>query len=161
MLDADMLAVIAAQRLCFAATVTPDGKPNLSPKGTVRALDERHIFFCDIASPGTRENLRANPWMELNIVDQASRRGYRFFGRATTHTDDEIYRRATAQVAREEGVEYPVASVVLLEVERALPVVSPGYAHVATEAEMRDAWKKKRVTLDAEFEAHLRRRAAQ
>jgi len=31
-----MRAVIAAQRLCFAATVTPDGRPNLSPKGTIR-----------------------------------------------------------------------------------------------------------------------------
>ena len=76
-----MRAVIAAQRLCFAATVTPDGRPNLSPKGTIRVWDDQHLFFCDIASPGTRANLLAHPWIEVNIVDTASRRGYRFLGR--------------------------------------------------------------------------------
>src|SRR2546428_2395728 len=52
-LDADMLAVIAAQRLCFAATVTPEGRPNLSPQGTVRVWDAHPIFFFGIPSPGT------------------------------------------------------------------------------------------------------------
>src|SRR5690349_1625177 len=33
MLTSDMRAVIRAAHLCFAATVTPDGQPNLSPKG--------------------------------------------------------------------------------------------------------------------------------
>jgi len=49
-IDEDMRAVIAAQRLCFAATVTPDGRPNLSPKGTIRVWDDEHLLFCDIAS---------------------------------------------------------------------------------------------------------------
>ena len=64
MIDDDMRALIAAQRLCYAATVAADGRPNLSPKGTIRVWDDRHLFFCDIASPGTRANLAANPWIE-------------------------------------------------------------------------------------------------
>ena len=36
MLTADMRAVIQSAHLCFAATVTPDGRPNVSPKGTIR-----------------------------------------------------------------------------------------------------------------------------
>ena len=122
-----MRAVIAAQRLCFAATVTPDGRPNLSPKGTIRVWDDQHLFFCDIASPGTRANLLAHPWIEVNIVDTASRRGYRFLGRASLHTDDEVYRVAIRRLEAEEGHGYQVASVVLIAVERALPLYSPGY----------------------------------
>ncbi len=157
-LDDDMLAVIAAQRLCFAATVTPDGRPNLSPKGTVRALDDHHLFFCDIASPGTRANLERNPYIELNIVDTTSRRGYRFLGRATPHRDDTVYREAVGRITREEGAEYPVACVVRIAVERALPLVSPGYDHVADEWAMRAIWRERRPVLDAEFERHLERR---
>jgi hypothetical protein len=157
-LDADMRAVIAAQRLCFAATVTPDGRPNLSPKGTIRVWDERHLFFCDIASPGTRANLERNPWIELNVVDPLSRRGYRFLGTATLHAGDAVYRAATERIFEEEGARYDVHAVVLVALERALPLISPGYWHVADEWALRAAWQEKRARLDAEFEAHVRRR---
>ena len=80
MLTPDMRAVIEAAHLCFAATVTPEGRPNLSPKGTIRVWDDAHLFFLDIASPGTRANLAHAPWLELNVVEQLSRRGYRFAG---------------------------------------------------------------------------------
>ena len=39
-LTPDMKRVIAEQRLAFVATVCPDGTPNLSPKGTIAALDD-------------------------------------------------------------------------------------------------------------------------
>jgi len=98
MIDEDMQAIIDAQHLCFAATVSHDGRPNLSTKGTIRVWDENHIFFCDIASPHTRSNLEKNPWIEVNVVDPVSRRGYRFLGKATLHRGDDIYRKATQQV---------------------------------------------------------------
>jgi predicted pyridoxine 5'-phosphate oxidase superfamily flavin-nucleotide-binding protein len=157
-IDDDMRAVVAAQRLCFAATVTPDGRPNVSPKGTVRVWDDHHVFFCDIASPETRRNLAANPWIELNVVDPTSRRGYRFLGQATVHRGDEVYRRATAIIFGDEGTTYPVESVVLIAVTRALPLVSPGYWHVEDETAMRAMWRIRRAELDAEFEAHIERR---
>lgn len=157
-LDEDMRAVIAAQRLCFAATVTPEGRPSLSPKGTVRVWGDHHLLFCDIASPGTRTNLERNAWIELNVVDTISRRGYRFLGRATLHRAGQVYEEAVAQITREEGTAYPVEAVVLIAVERALPVVSPGYDHVADERVMRSLWKERRRELDAEFERHIDRR---
>ena len=131
-LDADMLAVIAAQRLCFAATVTPEGRPNLSPKGTVRVWDEHHIFFCDIASPGTRANLERNEWIELNVVDTLSRRGYRFLGRGSVHRGDEIFREAVGRITREEGAEYPVESVILIAVERGSTTTSGACFSIAS-----------------------------
>jgi hypothetical protein len=159
-LDEDMRAVIAAQRLCFAATVTPDGRPNLSPKGTVRVWDDQHLIFCDIASPGTRANLERNEWIELNVVDTISRRGYRFLGRATLHREGPVYVEAVAQIVGEEKATYPVEAVVLIAVERALPIVSPGYDHVEDERAMRSLWKERRRELDAEFERHIERRGA-
>jgi len=155
LLDPDVEAVVAAQRLCFAATVTPDGKPNLSPKGTIRILDATHLFFLDIASPVTVRNLRSNPAIEINVIDQLSRRGYRFRGSASLHSGDDIHQRAVAQIAAEEGTTYHADNVVLIEVEEILPVWSPGYDHIPDEGAMRELWAERRAQLDREFEQYL------
>jgi uncharacterized protein len=159
-LTPDMRAVIRSAHLCFVATVTPEGRPNLSPKGTIRVWDDRHLFFLDIASPGTRANLAANPWMELNVVDQLSRRGYRFFGRVTLHASGDIFEKAVRIVVGEEKARYPVACVVMLAVERAAPLISPGYWNVADETAMRVNWRERRMALDREFEDHLKAQGA-
>lgn len=157
-LSLDMRAVVEAAHLCFAATVCADGSPNLSPKGTIRVWDEYHLYFLDIASPRTRANLERSPLIELNVVDQLSRRGYRFFGRASLHRDDAVFVEATQRVFAEEGTTYLVACVVLVEVERAEPLTSPGYAHVKDEQAMRALWKERRAALDRAFDEHVARR---
>ncbi len=81
-LTEDMKRVVAEQGLGFVATVTPDGRPNLSPKGTTKVFGEDHLIFADIHSPGTVANLRTNPAIEVNVVDPIVRKGYRFKGRA-------------------------------------------------------------------------------
>src|SRR5262249_50865775 len=152
-LTADMRAVIQAAHLCFAATVSPDGKPNVSPKGTIRVWDDQHRFFLDIASPGTRANLQARPWMELNVVDQLSRRGYRFFGPVTLHAGDTVFEEATRRVQSESQASYPVAAVILLAVERAAALVSPGYWQVGDDRAMRGLWRERRSSSGRAFES--------
>jgi predicted pyridoxine 5'-phosphate oxidase superfamily flavin-nucleotide-binding protein len=156
MLTPDMRAVIDAARLCFAATVTPDGRPNLSPKGTIGVWDDTHLFFLDIASPGTRANLEHSPWMELNVVEQLSRRGYRFLGKAELHSKGTaVYAEATRRLFSETPPPYPVTAVVLLTVERAAPVLSPAYWRVGDETAMREMWRERRAALEREFESHI------
>jgi hypothetical protein len=156
MLTPDMRAVIEAAHLCFAATVTPEGRPNLSPKGTIRVWDDTHLFFLDIASPGTRANLTHSPWMELNVVEQLSRRGYRFSGKAELHSGGSaVYDEATRRVYGEALPTQPVAAVVLLAIERAAPLLSPAYWRVADETALREIWRARREALDRAFEGHL------
>ena len=158
MLNTDMRAVIEAAHLCFAATVTPDGRPNLSPKGTIRAWDDAHLFFLDIASPGTRANLGHSPWMELNVVEQLSRRGYRFSGQAALHSEGTaVYSEAMRRVFGEAPASMPVTAVVLLAVERAAPLLSPAYWHDTDEAAIRETWRVRREALDRAFDAHVAR----
>ena len=81
-LSEEMKKLVQRQRLGFVATVCPDGTPNVSPKGTVSVLDDEHLIFADIRSPGTVSNLRTNPNVEVNVVDHFVRKGYRFTVRA-------------------------------------------------------------------------------
>ena len=151
----DMCAVIEAAHLAFVATVTPDGMPNLSPKGTLRPWDDDHLFFLDIASPKTRANLAKNPHIEINVVDQLSRRGYRFFGTGTLHDESsDLYAEAMQRVFPDGVITYPVSCVVLIFIDRAEAFYSPAYMRIASEAEMRDTWRERRRKLDAAFDEH-------
>jgi hypothetical protein len=92
----DMRRVVLEQKLGFAATVCPDGTPNLSPKGTTTVWDDEHLLFADIWSPQTVRNLDGNPCIEINVVDPIVRKGYRFNGRARLHSDGDIFERGLA-----------------------------------------------------------------
>ena len=46
---------LSAQKLGYVATVSENGIPNLSPKGTIIAWDENTLAFADIRSPNTIE----------------------------------------------------------------------------------------------------------
>ena len=138
-LTEDMKRVVEEQRLGFAATVCPDGTPNLSPKGSTAIWDDEHLIFADIRSPRTVENLRHNPAIEVNVVDPISRKGYRFKGMGVVHAEGDLFDEAVA-FYRERGAEYPIRAVVLVEVERALPLTSPAYDLGETEEEVRERW---------------------
>jgi hypothetical protein len=140
-----MQRVVEEQRLAFVATVNADGTPNLSPKGTIAVLDDDRLVFADLASPNTVENLHRNPSVELNVVDPVTRKGYRFKGRAEVVADgprfDELIRffgegpRAVSRAAER------IRHVVVVEVDRCLPLVSPAYDEGATEEDVSARWE--------------------
>ena len=127
LLTDDMKRMVAHLRLCYVATVTPDGKPNLSPKGSLRVMDDEHLAFADIMSPATIRNLRGNPNIEVNMVDPFLRRGYRFKGGAQIVTEGETYDLVANELWDREGRQYPVNAVVNITVHTALAVRSPAY----------------------------------
>ena len=141
----DMKRVVRQQRFGFIATVCPDGTPNLSPKGTTAVWDNDRLVFADLASPTTMANLRANPALELNVVDVYSRKGYRFKGTVSIIEKgeplfDEIRTAFDTGTRGVHKVQLPARSYVLLNVERALPVVSPAYVPGKTERATREEW---------------------
>jgi predicted pyridoxine 5'-phosphate oxidase superfamily flavin-nucleotide-binding protein len=81
---------INSQKLGYVATVSDDGTPNLSPKGTIITWDNR-LVFADIRSPKTMKNLERNPNLEINIIDPLLRKGFRFKGTATIIEDGPTY----------------------------------------------------------------------
>jgi predicted pyridoxine 5'-phosphate oxidase superfamily flavin-nucleotide-binding protein len=140
-LTADMRRMVETQ-LGFVATVCADGTPNLSPKGTTAVWDDDHLVFADLRSPGTVENLRANASVEINVVDQLVRKGYRFKGTGVVHTDGEVFERGVRFYEARGTVRARdrIRGIVIVTVERAGPVTSPSYDVGATEDELRDRY---------------------
>jgi predicted pyridoxine 5'-phosphate oxidase superfamily flavin-nucleotide-binding protein len=139
-LTADMKRIVAEHPLGFLATVAPDGTPNVSPKGTFVALDERTLAFAEIRSPQTIRNLRTNPRVEVNFVDPFVRKGYRVSGtaRLVQRGDDgfdALLERIRSSFAPR------VRTVVVIAVEKAAALTSPSYDDGrTTEAELRKSW---------------------
>jgi uncharacterized protein len=125
----DMQRVVTAQRLGFYATVSEDGSPNLSPKGSTYVLDDDHLMFGDIRSPQTVANIRRGSLVEVNVVDPVLRKGYRFKGPAEVHEPGSSRYDEGIALMRTAGSQLVdrVKAIVVITVQEARPLVSPVY----------------------------------
>jgi uncharacterized protein len=141
-LTEDMKRVVREQRLGYVATVSADGKPNVSPKGSLTIWDDTHLVFADIESPNTIKNLTVNGITEVNVVDPMTRKGYRFQGTATVLRSGATYWKVIAHY-KEEGADIRrVRAVALIEVTGAAPLISPAYVTGLTEQEIARIWEE-------------------
>jgi uncharacterized protein len=67
-------------KLAWVATASPDGMPNVTPKGTLKLIDDSHLVFADLFSFKTRRNLLENPKVAITIADSTTARGYQIKG---------------------------------------------------------------------------------
>lgn len=131
--------------LGFVATVTPDGRPSVSPKGTFLVLDDETIAFGEIRSPQTIANLVAQPELEVNFVDQWKRKAIRIRGNA------EIIERGSAEfvelLPKWQAVWGDLANrvnhIVRIPVVEANLMTTPPYDDGVTEEEMIALYKQK------------------
>jgi uncharacterized protein len=153
-LTEDMKRLVREQGLGFYATVSEDGSPNLSPKGTTHLWDDEHIFFAHISSPQTVANIRRGSLVEVNVVDPFVRKGYRFKGPAVIHepgTDGFAEGLGRLRQAGSKLVDR-VKAIVVIEIQQARPLVSPAYDDgTITEAEMVRAWEGRFARLHERF----------
>ena len=129
------------QKLGYVATVSSDGKPNISPKGTIIAWSSTVLAFADIRSPDTILNLQNNPFVEINVIDPLSRKGYLFSGTAKIIKDTPLYDDILIHY-RNNGIQSPINSIVIVDVSSVSIVTSPLYDLGKTEDEIKLKWKK-------------------
>ena len=136
----EMRRLVSRQRLGFMATVCADGSPNLSPKGLTFVLDDSRIVIGNVRSPRTVDNLRARPVAEVNVVDPISRKGFRFKGSCVVHESGADFERLL-EFPHDKGAQSDIQSVIVMDVARAAPLVSPVYDSGASEATVRARWR--------------------
>ena len=136
---------VRGQRLGYIATISPDGFPNLSPKGSLTVWDGDHLIFADVESPHTIRNLGHNPNVEVNVVDPFVRRGLRFRGKATVLRSGPDYWAAVERYKLEGADIRRIRAIVMIEVTHYYPLISPVYTTGLTEAEVRRLWEEYHV----------------
>ena len=129
------------QKLGYVATVSSDGKPNISPKGTIIGWTFDTLVFADIRSPDTLNNLHVCPDVEINVIDPILRKGYLFQGTARIIEDGDLYDDILNHY-RTNGVKSPIHSIVLVTVSSVSEVTSPLYDLGITQQEIKSKWQK-------------------
>ena len=132
---------VNSQKLGYVATVSNDGTPNLSPKGTIIVMNESTLVFADIRSPQTIQNLQNNPSVEINVVDPFQRLGYRFKGEGKIINEGSEFDKILEYYANV-GIKSKINSVVIVDVESMSEVTSPSYDLGVTKDELVSKWKK-------------------
>ena len=141
LLSSEIRTFVNYQKLGYVATVSVDNTPNLSPKGTIIAIDESHLAFADIRSPQTIENLRQNSSIEINVVDPIHRKGFRFKGTGKIISNGDQFKKILEQY-KKNGIKSDINSIVIICVETLNEVTSPSYDLGATEDELVSKWRK-------------------
>jgi len=141
MITEEIKDFLNVQKLGYVATVSSDGKPNISPKGTIIGWTDGMLAFADIRSPDTMINLKDNPDVEINVIDPLLRKGYLFQGKARILQDGSTYQEILNHY-RQNGIKSPINAIVLVDVSNVSDVVSPLYDLGITEDEIKSKWQK-------------------
>jgi uncharacterized protein len=137
-----MQKLVRAQRLGYVASVSENGTPSVSPKGSLTVWDDTHLVFADVDSPHTVKNLTREPRTEINVVDPFLRKGFRFAGVATVLHTGSVYWKVLDHYKGEGADIRRIRAVVLIEVHQATPLVSPAYGAGFSEEEIRSLWEE-------------------
>lgn len=137
----DIKKFLNLQKLGYVATVSSDGTPNISPKGTIIGWSKNQLAFADIRSPDTVKNLETNPHVEINVIDPLLRKGFLFKGIAKLLNNSPIYDKIL-KYYRDNGIKSPINSIVLVDVTDISEVTSPLYDLGVSEYEIKSKWKK-------------------
>ena len=73
------------------ATANKAGKPNVSAKGSLMVLDDEHLAFVDVRSPGTSANLHENPQISIMCINPETRKGCRIWGTAEVLQSGDVF----------------------------------------------------------------------
>lgn len=104
-------------KLAWVATASCNGEPNVTPKGTLRLLDDQHVSFADLFSRKTRQNLRENPKVAVTVVDAKSGKGYQLKGTADLVESGQLFQKVSEELKQSyEGLPEP-RCVVIITVE--------------------------------------------
>ena len=139
-ITSEIKTFLNSQKLGYVATVSSDGKPNISPKGTIIAWSDNLLAFANIRSPDTVMNLQHNPFVEINVIDPLSRKGYLFTGTAKIIKNTPLYVEILNHY-RINGIKSPINSIVIVDVSSVSEVTSPLYDLGQTEEEIKLKWK--------------------
>lgn len=138
MLTTEMRKLITDHTAGMVATVNDDMTPSVSPKATFVILDETHIAFANIRSPGTLANIRKRPQVEICFIDVLTRQAVRVTGTAEIiekpEADDQL-----AAAFEENWAQYldSVSAFVTITISAAEYILSPAYDFGQTEDELR------------------------
>ncbi len=86
----------------LVATCGGFGFPNVTPKGSLRVVDDETLVFSELAGGKTYHNLRDRPALSILVLDLEQQAGYQIKGSVRILDQGELFDAAVAQ-SKERG----------------------------------------------------------
>lgn len=143
MLTPEIIKYINQSILCWLGTADLESQPNVSPK-EIFTHHEGAILIANIMSPQSIKNIKTNPKVSVSFIDILVQKGYQVKGiaeiidRQSKRFDS--YHDPLFELA---GPDFPIASIIKIEIESAKKIIAPRYALFpnTTEEEQRNRAK--------------------
>jgi uncharacterized protein len=125
----DEIARVARKSvLCWLATASADGRPNVSPKEVFAPFDREHLVIANIASPSSVRNIAANAQVCVSFIDVFVQKGFKLSGTARNitrgHAEYETW--APPLLAVTQG-RFTIHSVIVVKVLAVEAILAPNY----------------------------------
>ncbi|MCD6533880.1 MAG: pyridoxamine 5'-phosphate oxidase family protein [Deltaproteobacteria bacterium] len=112
MITEELKQAIAKIKPAMIATADKNGQPNVSPKGSLRVLDDKHLVFADLRSPQTVRNLQENPYLSIIGLDAETREGWRVWGKAEVLASGELFDKFSSEYISKGKVNHIVKVII-------------------------------------------------
>ncbi|MEM0915621.1 MAG: pyridoxamine 5'-phosphate oxidase family protein [Planctomycetota bacterium] len=127
MLTDDVQMLIDESVLCWLATCTPQGEPNVSPK-EIFAAHDGSVIIANIMSPDSARNIRDNRRACVSFINIFTQRGFKVAGAANVlQPVDDAYADAETALLAMTGGHYPFKTIFRIKAEKVRPIVAPRY----------------------------------
>jgi len=114
--------------LCWLATASATGQPNVSPKEIFCTYGEDHLLIANIASPGSERNIRENPAVCVSFIDILVQKGGQVKGVAEVVMEtEEDFAELAPGLMRLTGGKFPFRSIFKIRIESVKPIIAPRY----------------------------------
>ena len=114
--------------LCWLATATADGIPNVSPKEMFVPYGDDCVLIANIASPKSVGNIKSNSAVCVSFVEVFKQKGFKLRGNASLiEPSDSGFEGLLKELHQLGGEGFPVQSIIKIVVEAAEPIIAPSY----------------------------------
>lgn len=127
MLTDEIKNAIDKSVLCWLATASKEGIPNVSPKEIFTHYGQ-HLLIADIASPQSVKNIIENSHVCISFIDILVQKGWQLKGKAALIDASHIHFNSMLQSLTQltQG-KFPIKNIISVQIEKAKPILAPRY----------------------------------
>jgi uncharacterized protein len=124
----DLQKYLNTSVLCWLATVSAEGIPNVSPKEVFALHESGHLVIAHIASPQSIKNIQANAQVCVSMLDVFVQKGCKIKGHVRLVWPQEAdFGYWAAPLLAITGTVFPVSAVMVVTITAVEAIVSPRY----------------------------------
>jgi predicted pyridoxine 5'-phosphate oxidase superfamily flavin-nucleotide-binding protein len=113
--------------LCWLATVSASGMPNVSPKEIFTFCNNKFII-ANIMSPVSEQNVHSNPSVCVSFVDILIQKGYQIKGQAEViEQTHEKFAELNDELEKMTQGLFPIKNIISIQVRETKQILAPSY----------------------------------